>query len=124
MNKEEKKSFDFGFRLGKIEGRKIGKIEGRKDAEEFLQKRINHIIITNHNLLEEILRLDCESPVAGVLLPYKFALKLCKKLYKIHLTGTADRLQKYIDKANPIDAEEALVIIGEMEKPHHPNKIE
>lgn len=118
MNKEEKKHFDYGFRLGKITGRKNGKKEGRKEAEEYLQKRINRVCISNHQLLLEIFRLDWSEPVTGVLVPYKYAEKLVRKLRKNNMLGYAERLEEYIVKSNPIIVEEALAIMEEISKPH------
>ena len=56
--------------------------KGRKEAEEYLQERINNIIIANNNLLKEIMRIDREFPVTGVLITYSFADKLFRKLKK------------------------------------------
>lgn len=90
--------------------------QGKKEAEECLQKRINLIYITNHQLIVEILRLDYEMPVTGVLVPYKYATKLVRKLKKNKMRGYADRLQKFINQSNPIDVEKVMELLEEITK--------
>lgn len=97
------------------------KLQGKKEAEEFLQKRINFICITHHQLLVEIMRLDWETPVACVHVPYTYAEKLIRKLRKNKMYGYANRLQGFIDKSNPIDLEKALELLEELAKSRSDN---
>ena len=93
------------------------RLRGRNEAEEFLQERIAQILITNHKLLIEILRLDAAQPVTGVMLPYTYAWKLHRKLQKNKLLGYARRLKSYIENSNPIAIEhgEELELLKNLE---------
>ena len=77
VNAECKKTFTVEDMLNaKLQGR----IEGRAEAEQYLQKRVTQICITNRQLLKEIMRLDMSEPVSGVLVPYKLCLEIAVKL--------------------------------------------
>jgi hypothetical protein len=78
----------------------VAREQGRKEAEEYLQRRINNVYITNHNLLVEILRLDWSKPVTGVIIPYAYVVKLIKKLRKKNMLGHAKRLEGFIVNSN------------------------
>jgi len=57
-----------------------GKIEGRAEAENILQERIARVCTSNNKLIKEIMRLDTNEPVAGVLIPRNLCEALIKKL--------------------------------------------
>jgi len=56
------------------------RLQGRKEAEDCLERRIENICRSNHQLLREIMRLDESEPVAGVVISYKLCEGIVKKL--------------------------------------------
>jgi len=88
--------------------------KGRREMEEFLQHRITRMIHFNYLFVHEVMRLDLKSPVTGIVLTYRFAESLVKRLRKNNMSYTAKQIQKMIDNSNQIDAQEVLVIIEDM----------
>jgi len=77
------------------------RLQGRREAEEFLQARITQICNTNHQLLVEIMRLDKTEPVVGVMIPYKFAEKVIRKLRKKNANDWhAKQIKYYMNKSD------------------------
>jgi hypothetical protein len=120
LNPDLKNAVEAAYGLGIMEGEKRGIEKGMKRAEEYLEKRIEKVIRANHNLLIEVFRLDWSAPVTGVLVPYAYCEKLCRKMRAKGMTGHASRLRFYMNRANPIDLEEAMAIISEMQEKRQP----
>lgn len=79
----------------------IARLQGRTEAEEYLERRIEKICATNNHLLAEIMRLDKKEAVSGVLIPYKFADKIVRKLRKSNRKDHhATMMKHYMNKSD------------------------
>jgi len=113
VNAECKKTFTVEDMLNaKLRGR----IEGRAEAEQYLQKRVAHICVTNRQLLKEIMRLDMSEPVAGVLLPYRLCLEIIDKLRTNNKHDwRARKIKSLMNKSDRAILERWEGVLGEIE---------
>ena len=89
-----------GYKTGKLEGNKTGYDRGLLDGTQHRHQLIKAMQITNNKLWDELVRLDREEPLIGVLVSFDFAEQLVKCVRsEAHNYRLATRLRGAVKEA-------------------------